>query len=332
MVLDKIYEKNTVALYRVKGDCAIDRILATSEKTRLICNDPFLCGVDYTSALRLEMINMLSGLQEIDPDIGEQDSAMVLHILRGGLNFGFREGLAKAYDWNRVNSAFISSQRAKDDKGGWYITENRYEKVYIPNNANIYVGDVVATGVSLEHALLKMIDLAKDQKKQIESITFFTIGSKRAEEIVEKFDQECRQAFDNYKKSRVVYLEGIFNVVNKETTLRIAISGTDLLRAKSVLTPEFIKSQQDQLSYPLERCTIYDAGSRAFNVTEYLHDLYGYWVEVEQMAQHGTTYVEYLKERFPEDERLTDEKWVAEHESTEILEKIAHEQLQKTKI
>ena len=66
------------------------------------------------------------------------------------------------------------------------------------------------------------------------------------------------------------------------------------------MAPEFIESQYSDPAYPLERCTIYDAGSRAFWVREYAADVLNYWKQVLELASKGMTYLEYLHQRFPE--------------------------------
>jgi len=282
----------------------VARYVATTPDTRAICNDPFILGTTYTSRLRRAMMQVLQALRLADQEIGDERNAVILHILRGGLNFGLREALDSAYGWERHRSAFISSQRANGQKG-WYITEDSYEKVSLVSRADWIFGDVVATGVSLERALLKLIRKSREGKKPIRRITFITIGGSRAEQLVAEADAQCRKAFpDDYLGASVIYLEGIFGVADERSPLQIAIPGTDLLRHPAILAPEFVASQAEAPSYALERCTIYDAGSRAYDIDEYLHDVLSYWARVLALATHGVTYEAYLRERFPTDPRL----------------------------
>jgi hypothetical protein len=110
----------------------------------------------------------------------------------------------------------------------------------------------------------------------------------------------CREHFPLYEKTTLIYLEGCFTVPRVETKLRIKVTGTDLLRLNAVMAPEFITSQYEDPCYPIQRCAIYDAGSRAFWPPEYIEDLHGYWSEVKSLSDQGVTYEELLKERFPE--------------------------------
>ncbi len=314
-----IIKNPAISLYALKDRGSLKRYILSTPETRQICNDPAVCGLEYTDKLKLAMQKALAQLPE-SLDVNESQG-IVFNILRGGLNFGLREALAEGKDWMLHRTAFISAQRVYDDKEGWHITENRYEKVYLPDEADIYLGDVVATGVSLEYALKKIVSLAKEQKVSFKRITFFTFGSERAEELMEEVDNVCRQEFCCYEESRVVYIEGIFGLPKDNSNLSIAIPGTDLLRYPAILAPEFLESQTFQVAYPLERCIIYDAGSRAFNVSEYLADVREYWEQVKLLAQQGISYAEYLKQRCPQSLPL--------NEGREILQEIAQTQIEK---
>ena len=52
---------------------------------------------------------VLKGLKQTEMLQPEETETIVLNILRGGLNFGLREALADAFDWNNHGSVFLSS-------------------------------------------------------------------------------------------------------------------------------------------------------------------------------------------------------------------------------
>ncbi len=295
---------NECSIYRLTSgtEGLVDKLIVTTPESRSVCNDPFVVGVDYTEKLETACTR---AFELLDPsvDLGlDETSCTVLHILRGGLNFGLRNALNRAYGWNRHSSAFISAQRARSSGNpeDWYITESSYQKVYSSPATGIVFGDVVATGTSLEFALRQLMYIVGEQKHRIVTVVFFTIGGFRSEEIVNDIAAECRKAFPNFRKAVVAYLEGRFDVATPESPHRIKFTGTDLLRSNSQLAPEFLESQYDNPAYPLERCTIYDAGSRAFHLSEYLEDVSDYWTQTATLARSGVTFSELLKERFPE--------------------------------
>jgi hypothetical protein len=333
-MLNGLYvNKEEASIYALETDekfSYIDRYIVSTPESRLICNDPFIVGNQYTRLLRKACTSVFTHLADIQKINIKEYETIVFHILRGGLNFGLREALADAYGWNCHGSAFISAQRARNSKNSedWHIIESHYKKIYTPKIVTAVFGDVVATGTSLKHAVNELISAVKEQGAQLRSFLFFTIGGKKAEEIICEADKLCRDLFPEYHKSSVVYLEGRFEVANKNTPLFTKITGTDLIRRHSLMTPEFIKSQYEKPSYPLERCTIYDAGSRAFWVPEYMEDVLEYWRNVKLLSESGIDFENLLAKRFPDLER---EKFgdINLHDLSKIQIKKAEEVLEK---
>ena len=286
-----------LALYRIQPS-PIEVFIASTPETRSICNDPTVAGVRYTDLLRKACTEVLRALPN---DLREAET-VVVNILRGGLNFGLRDALAAAYNWNAHTTSFISAQRARDerDSDAWHITENAYRKVYLPPRASFVIGDVVATGTSLRYGLQELVLAAREQKIDVRSILFFTYGGPQSENILSEIDARCRELFPGYEKTTLIYLEGRFAVAASDTPLHVRLTGTDLLRLGSLMAPEFIESQYENPAYPLERCIIYDAGSRAFWLYEYVEDVIGYWKQNLQFAEQGMTFTELLRERFPQ--------------------------------
>ncbi len=276
----------------------VEAYIATSPGTRAICNDPRVYGLDYTNKLRATCTDVLRAF----PRLMDEREAVVVNILRGGLNFGLREALGEAFGWNAHTTCFMSAQRARDDADpeNWHITENSYKKVYFPACASFVIGDVVATGTSLRYGLREFIQSASDQKIDLRNIFFFTFGGPKAHEILADVDASCRAIFPHYGRTILIYLEGRFTCPTPDTPLTIRLTGTDLVKLGSLMAPEFIESQYENPAFPIERCIIYDAGSRAFWTREYLEDVIGYWSQNLELAEHGMTYRALLAERFPE--------------------------------
>lgn len=316
-------EKNDV-VYQIEdnADTAVSRYILSTSETRTICNDPLVMGYDYTEKLEKACATFFRLTQKLTAMELQEKRSVVFNILRGGLNFGLRGALAKALGWNNHNSCFVTAQRARITEGSeqWHITEDDYKKITFPQRAQIIIGDVVATGTSLKHALDIMIKEAVKQGIELSSILFFTIGGPMSEKRLIEADEACRRHFPHYEGTHVCYIEGRFFVPTAESKVAIKITGTDLMRCNSLLAPEFIESNFEAPSYPLERCTIYDAGSRAFQLKEYLEDVVEYWTKVLALSK-TVTFEEMMVERFPEIDisRFGDVS----------LEQVAGDQLQK---
>ncbi len=298
--LECLAKDEDIVLYRMQTEGKVCTLIASTPETRSICNDPTVAGIAYTSRLRMACAKVLKAGGAFLPLV--EDEIVVINILRGGLNFGLRDALHEAYGWNNHTTCFISAQRARNTSNPeeWHITENAYRKVYFPRKTSLVIGDVVATGTSLSYALDELLRTALEAGTRLKSILFFTFGGPKALEILEKVDAECRLRFPGYQQTTLVYLEGCFEVPDLSSPLSIRLTGTDLVRYKAIMAPEFVTSQYANPAYPIERCIIYDAGSRAFWVREFAADVYDYWKQVLDLADRGVTFEQYLKERFPE--------------------------------
>jgi len=300
--LEKITGVPEISYYEVKGneETDLERYVISTPQTRKICNVPEVVGVEYTSLMEEAMISALKYLpgKEFFLVIPQRQFC-VFTFLRGGLNFCLREALYHAYGFNNHASSFMTSQRFMVD-GKWIIKENQYRKLKVPDNATLLLGDVVATGVTLEQGFNVFLDYLRENRIRLDNLIFFTIGCENSDRIMKEADRRLRLANPSYGRTIIVYLEGKFRVAKDDTNLRIKIPGTDLLRTGALVAPEFALSQYEDVAYPLERCTIYDAGSRSFDVPEYLHDVLDYWEQMKKLAERGLTLYEAMKERWPE--------------------------------
>jgi len=293
--LIKKVRKKDFSLYRIGPDGkGVKRYIISTPQTRKICNNPEIMGFEYISTLQEGMKKILKNL----PFHRFSDkSVSVLHFLRGGLNFGLPFLLHKVYGFNRHFSSFITSQRYRK-KGKWSIKLDQYRKFSIPKDANIFLGDVIATGTTIENGLGILYRRCLEEKKNIRNFIVFTIGCYKAEKILEKFDRLFKKSF-NYQNTYLYYLEGRFGLPEKRKDFSICLPGTDLIKYPALLSPEFELSQYEKLSHPLERCTIYDVGSRSFECLAHLEDVIDYW---KKLSGTGMTLYEAYKERWPERE------------------------------
>ena len=274
--------------------------IASTRQSRAIANDPFICGVTYTAALEAACSATIGALKTAGLFSAQERTSTVLHILRGGLNFGLRGALATSLGWNEHSSAFVSAQRVRktEDPHEWFITEHSYRKIYLGEINDLIFGDVVATGTSLEYGL-STLRAAASTSGRIRSLTFFTIGGARSHAVLDATVEALAAPQSDPIDAKVIYFEGIFSVPSPQSPLRIKIDGTDLVRRDAVLAPEFVESHYEQPTYALERCAIYDAGSRAFSLCDYWNDVREYWQQVRDLAREGVSFSELLSERFP---------------------------------
>ncbi len=303
--LETVSRSDLASWYHLGGSWQgdVQRWIASTPETIAICNDPEVAGIDYTTRMRRAMVSAISAAP-FRPFLESVPSAQlcIMNFLRGGLNFDLRGALHESLGSQYHATCFMSSQRKRKD-GRWTVKEDMYRKMKIPKGAILLVGDVVATGVTVENGFKVIEQYLVEHKTPIRGIVFFTIGCHKLEKILQEVHERFKHHFpDDYQETHAVYLEGKFRLVDSSTRLNIAIQGTDLIKIDSMLAPEYEASQYDNLFAPLERCTIYDAGSRAFDVGEYFNDVVQYWEQVHVLSRRGYTLREALKERWPEPE------------------------------
>ena len=292
------------AIYEIKGlhEHPVRRLIVTSAPSRELINSPEITGCDFTDRLGLVTERALSLLPRyIDLDGLTDRSAHIFNLLRGGLNFGSLNALKRAYDFKNTSASFMTSERRRTAEGRWEIAEDQYQKFSIPQDATIFCGDITATGSTIANGFSRLTMLAKNTGISIRRIIFFTIGCHKAEKILADVDKFCRSAFKGYSETIVIYIEGKFHLADSKTDVSIKIQGTDLLRHPALLPPEFLLSQFETFSPSLERCVIYDGGTRSFSVPEYLEDVTGYWRKVLDLAESGVNLDEYIEERLSTD-------------------------------
>ena len=330
--LEQIGTDTGSAYYRLHGlyPDEIESYIFSSPSSRQIMNHPEIFGCRYTDLMEETMTRALKDFPGRE-SIGKLDpkTISVIHFLRSGLNFGIRNGLWRAFDFNTHLSSFLTSQRQRDQYGRWYIKDDQYRKLEIPQNASFFIGEIVATGVTVRNGFDIIFHQAKNLGRPIRNIFFFTIGCHKIEKTLRRYDRLFRSIFPGYNKTYLIYLEGKFHLADSKTRTAIKVQGTDLMRYPALLSPEFELAQLKDPAYLLERCVIYDGGARAFNVVRYLEDVRGYWEEMLSRAENGWTLKEAVEDRWPPGEyRLTLEKFIEEKLKTwkninrELLKKI----------
>ncbi len=316
--LTRVASAPDASWYEVGGDYQGDvrRWVVSTPWSRDICNRPELLGCEYTAALRSAMVAALAAAPFRDLVASTPPTRVcVLHFLRGGLNFDLRNALHEAYGLNALASVFMSSQRFRVE-GRWQVREDMYRKLQVPPGAVLLAADVVATGVTVANGLEVVLEHVRQIGSSIRALVFFTIGCHKLEKCLAALEPRLREASPDYLGSHVVYLEGKLRLVDSRTPLRVGIPGTDLIRREALLAPELEASQLALPSAILERCAIYDAGSRAFDVPAYVEDVLDYWRKVRSLARYGLTLADALAERWPAPEYASRELFLAHKRAT----------------
>jgi len=288
--LVNIYSSEEISTYKIEGPYSgnIKRFIFSTPETRNILNHPEIVGHTFRKMMGSSLVKLFKHFP--DPEVleGLEDSkSNILCFLRGGLNFSISDALGEAYGFQMQTTSYMTSQRAKDEFGRWFIKDAQYQKFVFEDNSTIFCGDIIATGSTIKNGLEVLFANAKNSGKRIKNFIFITIGCHKIEKILEDFLYKLKDSFSNFGNVVVIYMEGKFHLADSKDEVMLKVQGTDLMRREALMAPEFLLSQFSDISPILERCVIYDGGSRSFNVQEYCDEIIKYWFQVKRLSNRG---------------------------------------------
>ena len=285
---------NDVSFYRsdMLHDPQIEVLLASTPQTRKILNTPEIKGIFFQTLLSDALHNILKSLyaSEVDTQISSSIQSSpafdVLYILRGGLNFDLHRHLF-SITGRQPEVTFLSSQRVKEREAeSFSIEEQSYQKWNMQENALLCIGDISATGTTLKHTLNRVVLYSKQNNIQPRRLFFVTIGTYEALQAIQEYQQELQHAWGSqFEGITILFLEQIFSLYTSNSILFATHSSlkdahlpyTDFFRMDHPNAFEFeVESVANPICF-LERCAIYDGGSRAFEPSLYMRNLCSYW-------------------------------------------------------
>ena len=317
--LVRCFKDEAVGVYLIEPplvDPSLRRYVVSTRDTRDLMNHPEIINCDFTNLLENGITNVLKGLNMLErlSTVGSK-TVNVYHILRGGLNFGVREALRKAFGYKWHSSSYISSQRVLKE-GRFEISEDTYRKFLVPNNATVYFGDIVASGVSLDNGVHYLASFMERSGLSLRNLVFVTIGCVEAERVLVKWHREFKSRFPGYDRTILIYLEGRFALAGDDTPLANSLKDTDLLKSYklgALLAPEFEGSQFERMIVGLEGCAIYDGGKKSFEPINHIRDILEFWEkQVRAAEQRAMTLWDEYNARFPLDMYFADIASLAE--------------------
>jgi hypothetical protein len=311
--LVRCFKDEAVGVYLIDppfADPTLRRYVVSTRDTRDFMNHPEIINCDFTRLMENGVTNVLKGLNMVErlSTIGSK-TVNVYHILRGGLNFGVREALRKAFGYKWHSSSYISSQRVLKE-GRFEVSDDTYRKFLVPNNATVYFGDIVASGVSLDNGVHYLASFMERTGLSLRNLVFVTIGCVEAERVLAKWHREFKARWPGYDRTILIYLEGRFALAGEDTPLANRLKDTDLLKSYklgALLSPEFEGSQFGRMIVGLEGCAIYDGGKKSFEPVNHIRDVLDFWEkQIHSAEERSMTLWDEYNARFPLDMYFAD--------------------------
>jgi hypothetical protein len=327
--LKPVRRDDELSLYRVDSETSgsVEEYVFSTPETRRVCNEPEMVGLEFPRCMREATARVLQAPPLSDWLADERDrDVSVMHFLRGGLNFQLREALGQAYGFNKHYCAYMTSQRHKTSEN-WVIEQDQYRKIRYLENSTVMIGDVIATGSTMENGMEVLLDHVRSNDLPFKNLIVFTIGCDEGRKILEQYEDELEEACD-LDRLMLFYAEGKFGLAGEDSPLTFKIPGTDLLRDPALLTPEYEKSIYQRLHIPIERCAIYDVGAKSFEYQEHVEDVIDYW---RQLRDSDLSLKQAYRERWTESDYGTvDELYEARRSDWPFIERSEVEELHRS--
>ncbi|MBQ6954356.1 MAG: hypothetical protein IJP81_10690 [Bacteroidales bacterium] len=266
-------------IYRLNSPEFLNRFfILTSPGSRKLLSFPEVIGFPCYTALLEETSAALRYLLST----GLGGAFEILTILRGGLNYPLEEACAQV--GIRVRDMhFLSCERVIQDH---VITglEIKYDKLSPSQSAILAIGDIIASGVTLQHCLDHFIKQFKQMGGSIRRIVFFTIGGTRAIELMEELTPKLRTLFPEFEGFDCFFYEGVFTVYDGPGVSGINVRDIDFGWQGGIVAPEFRNWVMDHPDALLEKCIIYDGGARRYEIPLHLDEVSEYWEGILERA------------------------------------------------
>lgn len=246
--------------------------------TRELLSSPEVVGFPCYTALLRETVAALRYL--LSTGLGGDFD--ILTILRGGLNYPLEEACAEA--GIRVRDMhFVSCERIIENS---VITglEIKYEKLRPTPGRTLAIGDIIASGATLERCLDYVVGEFKRRGGSIRRMVFFTIGGTRAVELMEEMTPRLRELFPGFEGFDCFFFEGMFTVYGGPGASGINVKDIDFGWNGGVVAPEFRSHVMEHPDSLFEKCIIYDGGARRYEIPLHIDEVMEYWEGILERA------------------------------------------------
>ena len=266
--ISKVDQNNRTAIYNIGSENSY--IISNPDTIDLLCN-PEMTGYIIRQKLYTSIKDSLEFLSKNTI----LNNVNILNILRGGLNFPI-ENASFDIGLNVDEVSFLTSERIfMDDKVS--RIETKYRKIACVPNATIILGDIVASGETLYNAIEFMVEKYVFDKKLIDKIVIFTIGTTNTLSIIRKIESELKERWSNFKGIYTFFFEAIFTTYDSTGITGLNLPHVDFTFTNALLSPEYRKSLIEKPYIVFEKCAIYDGGARRFEKKTHIDTITKYW-------------------------------------------------------
>lgn len=298
-------QRGGASIYRLrKNGLTNEYFIVSGEGTRHLMASPEVVG--YESYLA--MTPSTSAALDYFVRDGKPDNVEILTILRGGLNYPLEESCYRS--GIRVgNMNFVSCERIIED-GIITGLEIKYEKLHIAKDAILMIGDIIASGDTLQLCLTRVFDRIRRRGGSVRKVIFFTIGGTKAITRMEAMTEAVRKFWPDFEGFSCIFYEGIFTVYEDKGVTGVNIPDIDFGWRGGIVAPEFRHNALSFYKYSLlEKCIIYDGGARRYEIPAHCDEVIEYWEDLLE-ASGRSDFDEFIREKIGYRGEISYESWL----------------------
>lgn len=256
--------------------------IITAPGTRELMASPLVIGFDSYKAMLGPTMVALKQLKALDSR--HLDRANILTILRGGLNYPMEESCNRS-GIKITNMSFLSCERIIEN-GVITGLDVKYEKLHTEPDCTLVIGDIVASGQTLELSLEHVIKRFRENGHNIRKIVFFTIGGTKAMSLMERQTAYMREFWPGFEGFDCVFYEGMFTVYEDNGVTGVNIPDIDFGWKGGTIAPQFREYILKYERHPalLEKCIIYDGGARRYEIDLHYEEVMEYWTSLRKAS------------------------------------------------
>lgn len=266
------------SLYKVKDPALLpDTHILCAKSTRDVLYSPHVAGKPLQDMMEKngELFATILSKKVLQKE--KRQNTCELVFLSGGLFYYLSHGFKRAHSF-AIPQCFIGIQRQRvEGREGDFRAISGYENFEaLPDDANVIIGDTVATGSTLVKGVQLLLDAAEAKGTALRSINAITLagsfaGAKKLAMLAKKHiapqHPGCRVSF--------FACEALFHLMPDGTDLRFLMPGT--------IMPE--ESRKEAVSRYGEclgksmKCAVFDWGTRCKNPVEHYKEFLKYCEE-----------------------------------------------------
>jgi len=222
--------------------------------------NPYCAGISLQNKMQKVGIEFSKLIKKLCfKDSVDKKTITELVFLSGGLFYNLNYGFKKNFNFS-LPQCFLGIARyhIPNTLGDYQAKIDYTNFEALLDNANIIIGDTLATGATLSTGIEYLINYAQKENKSINSIVFVTLAGSKKGAIVFK---NILKKYGLEKKSSIIFANQVFHLMENGTDLRFF--GPDAIVSPEA-EKETLKRYGENLGYNF-KCAVFDWGTRCKN-------------------------------------------------------------------